>query len=543
LEGEVRAIKKERDELLGFLANRKKQIDAQEKELTLLKQSRNKSDARDGDLKKELESTRGDLNEAKKKVDELAKYLASHKKRAEQAVAKLEDASQENQLILLQLSQLQEELQTSDEERARFEKLYTAYKSRWGRLESRHPNYVDFGGVELASFDNLSEVPSITWRVRDYTQAGVAFDEFYFQTVLQQGCAGLRILQGPTETPSEDDAVVPQLLAGSPKQLERFVRIGTTEYKQMTAAVSILSQLESTQWQGFELPPQFDLSFWRPSLLQLASQFQSLPPMLRYNEVKLKRELINADYEHLWLEFYGLSIANVYLNKFEARLGASLVQPDGFSVFPKFEIPLIDGRLKPFESWYPESQDESGAKLELRFSLEKNIFDTKVWAELGDPDKLFMMRLVYAFPEALRRLEAMHTPIQRSWDTWVEFASAATKVLESNLQPAKATAVAATTASTNATATTATTATTTTTATSSTTPATKQPPASSPTVAPVTTRTPLVQGLQPRAAAVPASAKGAPQVIQVSHKKNSAPKRAPPKLVGAWVSKASSKEK
>jgi len=167
------------------------------------------------------------------------------------------------------------------------------------------------------------------------------------------------------------------------------------------------------------------------------SQLKQLPALLRYDEVRLKRELINPDYEHVWLEFRGLSFGNLHWKKFEIRLGAALVQAGGFSQYPKFEIPLIDGKTKPFDSWYAESQDDSGAKLELRFALDKNVFDVAVWTKLTDSDKALLLRIIYAMPDALKRLEKQKTAIHRPWATWIDFAKAAMQVLESNKAAAK----------------------------------------------------------------------------------------------------------
>jgi len=175
---------------------------------------------------------------------------------------------------------------------------------------------------------------------------------------------------------------------------------------------------------------ELDPGFWRPSLKLLPPQIQALPVLLRYDHVKLKRELINPDYEHLWLEFKGLGLGARLIPKFEIRLGAAMVQLGGFSQFPKFEIPLVDGRTKPFESWYAESQDDHGAKLELRFSLEKKVFDAKVWAKLDEVDRALLLRLVYAMPDVLTRLESNHESIHRPWTTWISFARGAVQVIE-----------------------------------------------------------------------------------------------------------------
>ncbi|PUE11073.1 hypothetical protein B9Z51_01735 [Limnohabitans sp. T6-5] len=375
------------------------------------------------DAKSQLETKTKELTTTQAERDKLSKQV-------KQASAKYEDSHQENELLLLQLMQAQEELVEYYEEKGRFEQLYEAYKNRWTRLEERHPNYVDFGSVELLAFDSVSEVPSITWRVKDYAQAGLVLPEFLFQTVLQQGQPGIGLVADEQALAKDDSALVPKLISTSTVQVEKFLRLSTTDFRHLTAGASILAQLETTQWQGIDVPAGFDPNFWRPSLKLLSTQLLALPAVLRYDAVKLKRELINPDYEHLWIELHGMTHGGRTWKKFETRLGAALVQDGGFSQFPKFEIPLIDGKHKPFDSWYAESQDDSGAKLELRFSIEKNIFDAAVFAKLSEADRLLLVRLIYAFPEVLKRLEAQHASIHRPWATWIDFAAKSIAVLE-----------------------------------------------------------------------------------------------------------------
>ena len=363
-------------------------------------------------------------------AQELSSLKAERDKKSkllQQLEAKYQDSAQENELLLLQLMQAQEESDGHFEQKEEFEKLYLAYKARWERLEKRLPNYLDVGSIEILDVDGVSDIPVITWLVKDFAQAGVALSEFSFVTVMQDGHPGIGLIKN-----GKQQAFVPKLLSTNKDHLAIFLDFGTTEFKQLTAVVGILDQLEAGQWADYQFPEQFDLNFWRPSIKTLIAQIKKLPILLRYDEVRLKRELINPDYEHLWLEFRGLSLGAAQWTKFEIRLGAALVQADGFSQYPKFEIPLVDGKTKPFDSWYAESQDDSGAKVELRFALEKNVFDTSVLANLADSDKALLLRLIYAFPDALKRLEKQKTAIHRSWATWIDFASGAVKVLEAN---------------------------------------------------------------------------------------------------------------
>jgi hypothetical protein len=374
---------------------------------------------------KELAAAHAATAKAKQDRDVLEKAIQQDKKI-------LTNHIQENELLLSQLMQVQEELESYYIEKNSVEKLYHALQARWRRLEERHPSYVNFESAELVSFNDLSDAPFINWRIKDYTHRGVAFDEFTFQTILQDGNIGICLTTDGKSVGSEKPPLFPSSIKPKSVQLEHFLNMNQIEFRQIMAAATIIDQLEMSGWRGVDLPEGFDLNFWREFLRALAKQIQALPATLRYDSVKLKRELVNTDYEHLWIEFGGLSLGSMRWNKFEIRLGAASVQSDGFSQFPKFEIPLIDGKIKPFESWYAESHDDSGAKLELRFALEKNQLDKAVLAKLSDADKKLLLHIIYAIPNALKHLERQKTAIHREWITWINFAVGAIKVLEFN---------------------------------------------------------------------------------------------------------------
>ena len=65
------------------------------------------------------------------------------------------------------------------------------------------------------------------------------------------------------------------------------------------------------------------------------------------------------------------------------------------------------------------------------------MFDVAVWAKLADADKALLLRLIYAMPDALKRLEKQKAAIHRPWATWIDFATGAVKVLEVNKAAAK----------------------------------------------------------------------------------------------------------
>jgi hypothetical protein len=421
----TKTAKEEAQAAQKSLAEIKAKLEAKEKELAT-SQSATKT------AKEEAQAAQKSLAEIKAKLEAKEKELGISKIDFEKKSREIDQKRDEFELsdlkydhILLQLLQLQEDMAEGHVAQEELVMISEAYKKRFERLTKRIPEYVDYSEVIITDADSVPDRPTVFWRVKNLTTYDIENQELNFALSLFDGHPGIGLM-----VDGKPQIFAPKLLGIDSKQADIFINLGTNQYRLILSAIEIFKHLESIEWEIIQQPPGFDLAFWRPFIKALISQFQLLPATLRYDEVKLKRELINPDYEHIWIEFIGLSVNNKYWNKFEIRLGASHIQNDGFSQHPKFEIPLIDGNLKPFDSWYEESRDDSGAKLEIRFSLEKNIFDVAVWTRLSSDDRLLLLRLFYAMPNALRYLSSRNIILSRPFSTWINFSSKAVKVIE-----------------------------------------------------------------------------------------------------------------
>ena len=348
----------------------------------------------------------------------------------------IESLDQENNFLLIQIRQNQDEIEKFTLENKAIKDLNHSLNAKWHRLERRFPNYIDYGGLEVVSVDGVAAVPKIIWKITDYSKSGFALPEFYFQTTLQNGQAGISIIHGGDGELSE--VLIPALLTQSQAQREIFIEYDLSEWNKISAACDVLEQLIINNGLGLGQAEGFDLSFWKSSLSNLVQNIQKLPKILRFERVRLKRELVNPNYEHLWLEFYDVQLDTYRQPKLEMRLAAALVQADGFSRFPKIEIPLVDGKEKPFESWYPESHDDQGAKLELRFALDKQAFDLGVFAKLSPLDQRLVQSFIYRLPAILNRLAKNKVSIHRQWQDWYEFARTTAQVMQAQLTQARA---------------------------------------------------------------------------------------------------------
>ncbi len=329
---------------------------------------------------------------------------------AEQLQKQLEESQQENELLLLQLHKVQEGLEQHFLDKQQLQHECETLQQRWARLELRQPGYLDYELIEPVVVDAVSDQPRIDWRIANITVMGQLQPELTFSTLLKDGQVG--IVLGGIE-------LFPRALRGSEATaaVAQFRRFGSRPWGQVLAAATALEQFFAGQP---AVAPQlpFDPVFWRQVLLPLVAELRALPAMFRFDRVTLKRELVNPDYEHLWLVFEGASHARYRWPKLEVRLSAADVSPERFSRHPKLEFPLIDGNIKPFDSWYAESSDDFGGKLELRFDLDRDLMDLRVWAQLSPADRALVLALKGALAQALQQLQADKVAISRDWRDW-----------------------------------------------------------------------------------------------------------------------------
>ncbi len=338
------------------------------------------------------------------------KHAAQQAQQAQQVHQQLEEIQQENELLLHQLHQVQEELEQHFLDKQKLQRECEVLQQRWARLERRQPGYLDYELIEPVAVDAVSDQPSVDWRVRNITLLGQQQAELAFSTLLKDGQVGI-VLDGIE--------LFPRALRGpeAAQAIAQFRRFGSRQWSQVLVAATTLEQFFAGQPVA---APQlsFDPVFWRQVLLPLVAELRALPAVFRFDGVTLKRELVHTDYEHLWLVLEGASLGQQHWPKFELRLGAADLKPGRFSRHPKLEFPLIDGKTRPFDSWYEESHDEFGGKFELRFDLDRQLMDLGVWSRLNVDDRKLLLSVNGVLGQALERLQTEQGGISRAWSDW-----------------------------------------------------------------------------------------------------------------------------
>ena len=176
-----------------------------------------------------------------------------------------------------------------------------------------------------------------------------------------------------------------------------------------------------------KLPKEFSAEKVLESFKLLKTRLAQLPPVFRFDELKLKREQVNPDYEHLWLDFRHVAIGTKRQLDFDFRLSCANVRPTTFGEYPKLEFPEATGRAA-IAGWFDEAYDDFGAKLELRFSFPQSM-DLQVWEQLPEPDRMFLSSLINQIPALLSELETSGVKVKRGWGDWQQMAKEVRRIL------------------------------------------------------------------------------------------------------------------
>ncbi|MDD2728282.1 hypothetical protein [Malikia sp.] len=367
-----------------------------------------------------------EIQQAKSRVESALqneqRNAAQKTEQAQQLQRQIKESQQENELLLQQLHQVQEELEQYFLDKQKLERECETLQQRWERLERRQPGYLDYELIEPVAVDTVSDLPRIEWRIANITVMGRLQPELTFGTLLKDGQAGIAL---------DGIELFPRALRGpdAAKAIEQFRRFGRRQWGAVLAAASALEQFfagEATVAPSLS----FDPVFWRQVLLPLVAELRALPSVFRFDDVTLKRELVNPDYEHLWLVLEGASLGQKQWPRFELRLGAADVRPGRFSRHPKLEFPLIDGKTRPFDSWYEESHDDFGGKFELRFDIDRKLMDLGVWSKLSVDDRKLLLSVNGLLGQALQRLQTAQCPISRAWSDWQGLATGIIETLQ-----------------------------------------------------------------------------------------------------------------
>lgn len=341
---------------------------------------------------------------------------------------KLDDANKENDLLLMQLHKVQEELEYYFFQYKDMQEKFNNVDGRLQRMINRHPWHCDYESVSIdVSPDNLMQ--KLTIRFNDFYCIDRHLPELEIDIVLEHGIAGFRfrrkadgvspLLRWPSGAEGKENVAIIPVVKDENDQLryEVFLDLSTTDWRfvQSVALISLEILQFSKEDGHFKEGQKKNFTTGLDKFLSIINTF---PPVFRYDRVELKNQQVNPSYEHLWLRLENVALDGKLWVDFEFRVSCANVNSNSFGAQPKLEFPEKFGEA-PLESWFDESSDDFGAKLELRFALPHDM-DMYIWNRMSNNDKNFISKLISRLPSILHGLRDRGVPMNRSWDDWIK---------------------------------------------------------------------------------------------------------------------------
>ncbi|MES2912701.1 MAG: hypothetical protein V4718_14990, partial [Pseudomonadota bacterium] len=409
--------------------------------------------ARRDSLEKDLAARTSELaTQGKDLAARIKEFAALTQARDEQAklgterLAKLKEATQEGELLLLQLHQVQEELENYFLKHQESQKQLETAEARWQRMLKRNLNYCDYEALELLSVQGEGATQT-RWKLTNFEAAGRSLPEFEFETILDQGVAGFVFFR-PTGSSGPllrwPDAPLSQTeLTLIPVATPEFARERAEVFRDLALSdFDLLKTLARLLWRTLESPAALKApaGFNADQLKTGLGRFIDLiekhaRSSLRYDQISLKREHVDVNYESLWLSLGNAAYRDQRWPAFEFRLSCANVRPGQFGLHPKLEFAEQTGAAQ-LEAWFEEAHDDFGPKLELRFALPGSV-DVGVLQRLSENDRKLIVTLLSRLPSMLSALKATGVQLQRPWDDWTKMLKDMQRIIASRLAPPK----------------------------------------------------------------------------------------------------------
>ena len=415
-----------------------------------------RADSLDGQLKK----AQADLKAANDKVSTLdaqlkkaqaeAKTAADDSRKVNDLQSRLKDTTEENELLLEQLHMVQEELERyylnlkqAEADNARLEEQRAEQEKRMARVYAREPNYRDCEKMSVSALPSTGGMTQAEWRLEGLETGGRFVPVLRVRTWERAGAAGVTILrEGAGDAPLQRwpaaQAQATELSCtvspGGPFEGGNLVLSSLTpaDWAMLKSVVVYLVGVLDAATPG-ALPPGVAVQPLKTGLAHFAKALHEWPAVMRFNDITITPVTSIPNYAGLDIHLGGLALGERRIPALQYRLASVDTEPGQFGQHPRLEFP--ESCRSALASWFAESSDERGERLELRFA-KPNSVDVNVWNKLAGADQTLVAAVMSALPMQLAALEGIDTPHGQTGRDWTALSSWMVQTLAASVRSA-----------------------------------------------------------------------------------------------------------
>lgn len=350
----------------------------------------------------------------------------------------IENTEYENSLLLRQLHQTQEDLEQYFSTSQIIHQQMDAHRKRLQHVLDQHPKYWYYDSFEANLIESKSDRQIVQWHFIDVDVGKRLLPELSFKTVLVDGIAGIIIqrtegLESPAPlirwpSPSIDAnelSCIP--VKGSANRGNNAIlsSLGPTDWNALRTLVKRLCTL-LVYSADYRMPKEVDLVALRNGLLALDKTLANWPKLLRYDNIQLHKTLQIDGYHSLEIRLGNPQLGEQHWSDFIYRVATVFEPGSAFSQNPRLEFP--ESTRNVLESWFAESNDERGMRMELRFA-QPNIMDIHVWNVLAANDRLLIAALLASTSTQLSELQHNNSKLSHSLQDWLTVGESMRRIL------------------------------------------------------------------------------------------------------------------
>lgn len=353
--------------------------------------------------------------------------------------SKLKAVEQDKTMLLIDLMQIQVELEHHAIKNKDLDENLKCYKRIAKHLLRSYPDHIGFDDLRIEQ-DSVIGPPSTRWYFEELHFGVYYLPKLDFTLSLHNGVAGIAFsrdenIDSPLfrwpHTPKNKGPLLCLPEAGHALQGHNSTlsSLSTRDWHMLRTLVSCLKQLLATST-TIQLPNPSNASALHAALTELDKILAQWPPVLRHDHLILQVDNRGA-YQGISFELHNVQLGDKLWPTLHYKLSTVDGPNEALGKHPRLEFP--ESTKHVFNNWFVESNDSSGARLELRFA-RPDALDTDVWHRIDSEDKVIVAGILSALPSQLEELQRSQVDLNVPWQTWQEIACSMKSILSQHVR-------------------------------------------------------------------------------------------------------------
>ncbi|WP_155642336.1 hypothetical protein [Pseudomonas alabamensis] len=369
--------------------------------------------------------------------ESFSQLAEEHERLKTNAENQLEQVRSENESIMYQLHNCQEQLEKAYINSRAAQKHNVNLAKALAALSKKLPDFYHFESIHvlpIAGNDHLHT----QWHIENCIINGKFIPQIRFHTGVFQGNFGIIFHHPFTDwltTPK--DATQDNMLRCIPEKNTVYdgnnlplTSLSTSSWRSLKALLGSLVQ-EWNNSNDLNMGSNIENKILKPYFSNLYQTLDAWPNVLRYDDIDVLAEIETETLNRLELRLRNASIINDQWEEVHYAL-SSIDNPGSFGTHPKLEFPKSSPSA--LDKWYPETIDERGSRLELRFK-QPNVMDTEVWNVLSGKDQILIASLLTSLKAQLTELVRGEKIDRDGFQKWHDLSTKIKNIMSKNLNP------------------------------------------------------------------------------------------------------------